>query len=116
MSPEPTDELFLRIADRLKTISEPTRLKILHLLENRELTVSQILAAVGGSQANISKHLARMRHGGLVAARREGTAVYYRVSDPTAFAICKTVCDALEERAAEEHRMLRDRRESGGDR
>jgi len=107
VSPEPSEELFGRIADRLKALSDPNRLKILHLLEDRELNVSEILAAVGGSQANVSKHLARMRLAGLVAARRDGPNVYYRVVDPTAFAICRTVCDALERRADEERRVVR---------
>ncbi len=110
MSRQATPELFERIADRLKALADPMRLRILHLLEDGELTVSQILEAVGGSQANVSKHLARMRQAGLVTARRAGTAIHYRVSDPTAFAICRTVCDALEQRAAAEHRVLRARR------
>lgn len=114
MSPEVTDELFARIADRLKALSDPNRLKILHLLEDGELNVSEILAAVGGSQANVSKHLARMRLAGLVAARREGPNVFYRVVDPTAFAICRTVCDALERRAVEERRVVRGGRRGAG--
>jgi DNA-binding transcriptional ArsR family regulator len=111
----PDDELFLRIADRLKALSDPSRLKILHTLENRELCVSEIRDAVGGSQANVSKHLARMRQSGLIEARREGTNVFYRVADPTAFAICRTVCDALESRAEQEHdTIVRGRAAAGG--
>jgi DNA-binding transcriptional ArsR family regulator len=102
----PTRELLARIADRLKALADPTRLEILHALERGERTVSEILAAVGGSQANVSKHLARMRHAGIVAPRREGTSVYYRVVDPAAFAICRTVCDVLERRAVAERRVV----------
>lgn len=100
------DELFLRIADRLKALSDPTRLKILHALEDGERTVNEILAIVGGSQANVSKHLSRMRLAGVVASRRNGTSVHYRVIDPAAFAICRTVCDSLEQRADDEHRTI----------
>ena len=82
------------------------RLKILHAVKDRELCVSDILAIVGGSQANVSKHLARMRTSGVLASRRVGTSVFYRVVDPAAFTICRTVCDALEQRAATEHRLL----------
>ena len=51
---------------------------------------------------------------GLVAARRDGPNVYYRVVDPTAFAICRTVCDALERRADEERRVVRGGRRASG--
>jgi len=107
MRGQPTDELFERIAERLKALSDPTRLKILHAVEDRELCVSDILAIVGGSQANLSKHLTRMRTSGVLAARRKGTSIFYRVVDPAAFTICRTVCDALEQRAASEHRLLK---------
>ena len=110
MSSSPSDELLTRVADRLKALADPTRLKILHALERGERNVSDLLAEVGGSQANVSKHLARMRHAGLVEARRDGTSVYYHVSDPTAFAVCRTVCDGLEERAKSERTLLRSAR------
>nr|MBP9825108.1 ArsR family transcriptional regulator [Thermoanaerobaculia bacterium] len=44
MRPEPTDDFYERIAERLKALAEPTRLKILHALEDQELCVSDILA------------------------------------------------------------------------
>jgi DNA-binding transcriptional ArsR family regulator len=107
MSPDDAnDELFVRIADRLKALSDPTRLKILHALEDGERTVTEILELVGGSQANVSKHLSRMRLSGVVASRRAGTSVHYRVVDPAAFAICRTVCDSLEQHAGDEHRTI----------
>ncbi len=107
MRPEPSDEFFERIAERLKALADPTRLKILHAVEDRELRVSDILAVVGGSQANVSKHLSKMRASGVLGSRREGTSIFYRVIDPAAFTICRAVCDALEQRAAYEHRLLK---------
>jgi len=107
MKPEPTDDFYERIAERLKALAEPTRLKILHALEDQELCVSDILTVVGGSQANVSKHLSKMRASGVLASRREGTSIFYRVADPAAFTICRTVCDALEQRAASEHQLLK---------
>ncbi len=107
MTTAAADELFSRIADRLKALSDPMRLKILHSLEERELCVGDVLARVGGSQANVSKHLALLRRAGVVAARREGTSVFYRVVDPAAFEICRTVCSAIERRAEEERAVVR---------
>jgi DNA-binding transcriptional ArsR family regulator len=104
---KPTHELLTRIAERLKALADPTRLKILHSLEEGERTVTEILAEVGGSQANVSKHLGLMRRVGILEARREGVNVYYRVIDPAAFAVCRSVCDALEQRADSERRLLK---------
>ena len=70
MSPEPSDELFARIAERLKALADPTRLKILHAVEDRELCVTDVLAVVGGSQANVSKHLSKMRASGACERKR----------------------------------------------
>ncbi len=94
----PTEELLSEIADRLKALADPMRLRILHSLETGELPVHEIVAQVRGTQANVSKHLAVLRRAGLVAPRREGLQVYYRVADETAFTVCRTICDALEKR------------------
>jgi len=80
-------------------MGNPLRLRILHLLEDRELTVNEIVAKVRTSvpttQANVSKHLTSLRAAGLVTSRRNGMNVYYGVSDPIVFVICRTMCDAI---------------------
>lgn len=92
---EANEQILNRIAERLKAMGNPVRLQILHALEDGELTVGEIRARVGGSQANSSKQLARLRSAGLVEARREGVRVHYRVSDDLVFTICRAVCDSL---------------------
>lgn len=116
MTGAPDDELFGRIAERLKALADPSRLRILHALEDRERNVSDLLAELGGSQANLSKHLARMRLAGIVAARREGTNVFYRVADPAAFAVCRTVCDGIEKQLDEARSAMRGSRDRIGGR
>ena len=91
-----SEQLLERIADRLKAMADPMRLRILHLLQGGERCVNDILGQVGGSQANVSKHLSVLRRAGLVECRREGVNVYYRIDDPTVFSICETVCNSLE--------------------
>ena len=91
-----SEQLLAKIADRLKAMADPMRLHILHSLQGGERCVGDILAEVGGSQANVSKHLSVLRRVGLVDCRREGVNVYYRIDDPTVFTICSTVCDSLE--------------------
>jgi len=91
-----SDQLLQRIADRLKAMADPTRLKILHTLQGGEMCVTTILREVGGSQANVSKHLSVLRRAGIVECRREGVNAFYRIVDPTVFSICRSVCDSLE--------------------
>jgi ArsR family transcriptional regulator len=93
---EGSEQLLGKIADRLKAMADPMRLHILHVLQGGERCVNDILGQVGGSQANVSKHLSVLRRAGLVECRREGVNVYYRIDDPTVFSICETVCISLE--------------------
>ena len=102
-----SEQLLQRIAERLKAMADPMRLQILHTLEGGERCVNDILGEVGGSQANVSKHLSVLRRAGLVAGRREGVNVYYRIGDPTVFAICRSVCDSLERQVDAERREIR---------
>jgi len=101
-----SDELLNRIAEVLKAMADPTRLKILHCIQTNELCVSDILEVVGGSQANVSKHLSVLKRAGLVDCRRSGLNVYYRIADEGVFAICRNVCDSLEIRLDREHQTV----------
>ena len=97
-----SEEILERIANRLKAMGNAFRLSILQALHEGELSVTEILARVGGSQANVSKHLNVLRSADLVTSRREGVSVYYRISDDTVYAICQTVCDSLLHQAGAE--------------
>jgi DNA-binding transcriptional ArsR family regulator len=101
-----SDELLSRIAEVLKAMADPTRLKILHSLHHGERCVSDILRIVGGSQANVSKHLSVLKRAGLVDCRRDGLNVYYRIIDEGVFTICRNVCDSLELRIDREHQTI----------
>lgn len=65
-----------------KALSDETRLKIVVLLYRRELCVCQIEAALGISQTKASRHLAILRHAGLLKARRDGLWIYYTLEEP----------------------------------
>ena len=104
-------ELLDRIAQRLKAMGNPIRLHILHTLEEGERSVSEIVTVVGGSQANVSKHLNVLRAADLVSRRRDGVTIYYRMSDRAVLAICHTVCDSLHLQAHEELERIKAGRE-----
>jgi ArsR family transcriptional regulator len=61
-----------------KTLSDPTRVRVLALLEQEELAVQELMDALGMAQSRVSRHLAILREAGLLQDRREGTHVFYR--------------------------------------
>ena len=88
--------LLSRAAEIIKMLGHPERLKIVEVLERGEATVSEIQEAIGIAQAIVSQHLARMRGCNIVAARRDGSYVRYRVIEPKVHHVlnCIRECDA----------------------
>ncbi|MEO7743010.1 MAG: metalloregulator ArsR/SmtB family transcription factor [Usitatibacter sp.] len=66
----------------MQAMAHPLRLKILCLVGNQELSVLEIVEAVGTTQSNISQHLAVLRDQGILQARKEANKVFYRIEDP----------------------------------
>ena len=89
------DELFEPLAERLRLLADPTRLRILNALRDGEPSVVEVVAAVGASQPNVSRHLALLLRAGIVARRPQGREVRYRVVDPFIDQICDAMCGSL---------------------
>jgi DNA-binding transcriptional ArsR family regulator len=70
-------------ADIFQALAHPTRIAIMELLENGELSAGELMAKLGMEQANISQHLAVLRAKQLVVNRKVGNQVFYAVRDPT---------------------------------
>jgi DNA-binding transcriptional ArsR family regulator len=102
------ESLIEHVAERFRVLGDATRLSILRLLlERGELNVGEICDALeGSSQANVSKHLRILHVAGIVSRRREGTAAYYRIADPSIAELCDMVCDRLTVQAVEEARTF----------
>jgi DNA-binding transcriptional ArsR family regulator len=94
-----------RIAATFRAFGEATRLAILQELKGGERSVSDIVAALTTSQANVSKQLAVLHAGGLVRRRKQGTQVFYSIGDPTVFDLCRLVCDKLNRDAVKPARL-----------
>jgi DNA-binding transcriptional ArsR family regulator len=90
------DELLELLAERFKLLAEPVRLRLLTVLRDGERTVTALVAATGAGQANVSRHLALLHRHGMVARRRDGLHVHYRISDPVIFQLCEIMCDSVE--------------------
>src|SRR6267378_1870118 len=61
----------------LRTLSDPTRARLMHLLHAGELSVAELQEILGMGQSRISTHLARLKRAGLVQDRRVGKNIYY---------------------------------------
>ena len=71
-----------RVADLLKQVSDPTRLQVLMLLNDKERNVSELCSDLGTqSQPAVSHHLALLRHGRLIEPRRSGKHNFYGLTD-----------------------------------
>ena len=78
----PGDQLRRFKADIFQALAHPTRLAILELLGNGELSAGRLMEKLGIEQANVSQHLAVLRSKQLVANRKAGNQVFYSVRDP----------------------------------
>jgi DNA-binding transcriptional ArsR family regulator len=85
-----------QIALRFRLLGEPMRLRILQAVCRRTRTVSQIVTAVGATQANVSKHLALLAGAGILARKKAGQRVYYSLKDQLAMKLCALVHKHLE--------------------
>ena len=71
-----------KVRQILKSLADDTRLRIVNLLNKRELAVSDLCKLINKPQSNISKHLTRLRLTGVVVDRRKGLHVYYSLIRP----------------------------------
>ena len=91
------DDLVELIARRFRVIGEPMRIRLLdRLRDEEEATVNDLADTVGASQQNISKHLTVLADAGILARRKDGTHVYYRIADERVFDLCEQVCGSLQ--------------------
>lgn len=74
-------QVFKLHADLLKALSHAKRLEIIHLLRDKELSVSEIQDMLDLSQSNLSQHLMSLRDAQVVETRRDGKQVYYSLTN-----------------------------------
>ena len=88
-----TAEFLAPVAEYFKVLSEISRLQIVSCLKSGAMNVSEIGAATGLGQANLSKHLKVLTQAGILSRKPQGVSVYYEISDPLIFELCELVCD-----------------------
>ncbi len=90
------EDLAELIARRFRALGDPLRVRLLDLLRDGDLSVNELADRLEAGQQNVSKHLAVLADAAMVARRKDGTRVYYRIADEGVFAMCEQVCGSLQ--------------------
>ena len=80
-------------AQLMKLMSSEARLVLMCRLMEGEASVGELAAYARSSQTAASQHLAKLRAEGVVAFRRDGQTLFYRLADPAALRVLETLCD-----------------------
>lgn len=96
VAPVLSDAQIGEVSRLFSMLAEPVRLMLLRSLMEEDLTVSELVAATGCKQANVSKHLSLLLASGLVGRTKEGTSVRYSITDPSLKQLCSLVCGRTE--------------------
>jgi DNA-binding transcriptional ArsR family regulator len=91
----PQERVFELAAALFAVLATPIRLRILSALCVREKSVNELLLEIDTTQPNLSQHLAVLYRTGVLAKRKEGTQVIYRVQSEKAVALCRSVCTQI---------------------
>jgi len=98
--------LFELQAEVCKTLSSPKRLEILSVLKDGEKSVGELVEILGVPKANVSQHLAVMRHKGILKSRRDGVNIYYSLANPKVIKACTLMKEVLTEQLKERTDIL----------
>lgn len=85
-------KVFESAAALFAVLATPMRLRVLSAVCTQEKSVSQLLLEINTTQPNLSQHLAVLARTGVLAKRKVGTQVFYRVQSEKAVALCRSVC------------------------
>ena len=91
-------KVFQQNAEIYRVMANPTRLHILNYVREREASVSELVRILDLPKANVSQHLAVLRHLRLVRIRRAGLNIYYRISDPRIVEPCRILKDLWQQK------------------
>ncbi len=90
-----------RVANTLKAVAHPVRLRIIELLEDREMCVNELIDSLGTKPAITSQQLGLMKDRGVLSSRRDGNHVYYRVSNPNVLRVIDCIREHCEQQGIE---------------
>lgn len=100
--------IFEMHAEICKIFTNPKRLEIISLLRDGEKTVSELAELAGLNQANISQHLTVLRQNNVVATKREGANIYYKIANPKILQASDLMREVLLEKLVESEKIAKE--------
>jgi DNA-binding transcriptional ArsR family regulator len=94
------------VAELFAILSEPTRLRILQMLQDAPASVGEIVQTLGIKQANASKQLGILLQAGVLAREKAGNSAIYSIRMPLVFDLCGLVCNGLRAEAEAKLKLL----------
>jgi DNA-binding transcriptional ArsR family regulator len=88
-------KIFRMQCEICKALAHPLRLAIIDRLESGETAAAELIAELGISKANLSKHMSQLANGGIVDSRREGRQIFYRLTDPEIHKACTIILSVI---------------------
>lgn len=108
MNTQNQQKIFELHAQVCKSLSNPTRLRIMNELRSGEKSVSQMIDQLRLPKANLSQHLAVLRQARIVRTRREGLNIYYSILNPKMIKACDLLREVLFEQLAESENLAKE--------
>jgi DNA-binding transcriptional ArsR family regulator len=90
-----SDEAIEVIAERLRVIADPTRIRLMELLNQHEGTVQELTDQLRTTHQNTSKHLAVLHQAGIVGRHRDGSRVTYQLADWTGWWLIEQISGSI---------------------
>lgn len=90
-----SEALLLRVAERLRVLGQPVRLRLVEQLTEGSSTPQQLSDVLGLSQQNVSKHLLSLYRAGVVSRRPEGANVIYTLTDESAVSVLRLTLESV---------------------
>lgn len=100
------DRVIELVAERLRILGQPLRIKLLSELSASPATVHELVDALGAVQQNVSQHLAILHQAGIVARSKQGTRVRYELQDPHVVALLAEARASLARQVGELSRLV----------
>jgi DNA-binding transcriptional ArsR family regulator len=98
-------KIFQMQCEICKALGHPLRLAIVDRLSAGEAAASDLIADLGISKANLSKHMSLLTHSGIVESRRHGTRLFYHLADPEIHRACAIMRSILYRRLKEGEKL-----------
>ena len=100
-------KIYALHANVCKALGHPTRIEIIDILQNKEMTFGEILEKIGGPKSNLSQHLSSMVTKGILVQRKNGLNVFYKLTSQKVSKACQIMREVLIDNLKKQNEILK---------